>query len=90
MVHRLCRLGTRLAQFARHLEQRSLRLSEITNESWPVVHLGIDVDGVLRIPRCIHLVIPYPLQVGGLSARLTGRNEQVATVLHHQRHHVEV
>ena len=40
--------------------------------------------------RGVHLVVPHALQVGGLTAGLARRDEEVAAVLHHQRHHVEV
>ena len=89
-VHLPCGEGSGLAEVANHREQRLLRLGKISHERRPVVHLGIDVDGVLRVPRCIHLVVPNTLQVGGLSAGLARRDEQVATVLHHERHHVEI
>ena len=89
-IHLLCGEGSGLAEVANHREQRLLRLGKISHERRPVVHLGIDVDGVLRVPRCIHLVVPNTLQVGGLSAGLARRDEQVATILHHERHHVEI
>ena len=89
-IHLACRRGTRLAQFACHLEQRPLRLGKVTYQRRPVVHLGIDVNSVLRVPRCVHLVVPYTLQVGGLATGLTRRNQQITAILHHQRHHVEV
>ena len=90
VIHRLCRLGTRRAQVANHREQRLLRLCEITHQRRPVVHLRIDVDGVFRIPGRIHLVVPYTLQIGRLTTWLRRRNQQVTTILHHQRHHIEV
>ena len=90
IVHLLGGFGTCLAQFACHLKQRFLRLSQIANKRRPVVHLGIDVDGIFRVPWGVHFVVPYTLQVSRLSARLTRRNQQIATILHHQRHHIEV
>ena len=83
-------LHSRLAQVAGHREQRLLRLGQVANEGGPVVHLGVDIDGVFRVPRGIDLRVPYTLQVGGLAAGLRRGDEQVTAVLHHQRHHVEV
>ncbi len=36
----------------------------------PVIHLRIDIDGILTVPWRIQLVIPDTLQGGGLAARL--------------------
>ena len=69
-IHFLGSLGTRHAQVANHGKQRLLRLDEVTDHRRPVVHLGIDVDGVFRVPGSIFLTIPHTLQIGGLSTRL--------------------
>ena len=90
VVHLLCSLRTRLTQVFYHREERFLCLSQIAYQCRPVVHLGIDIDGVFRIPWGIHLVVPHTLQVGSLSSRLTRRNQQVTSVLHHQCHHIQV
>ena len=89
-VHLLGCLRSRLTQVADHREERLLRLGEVAHEGRPVVHLGIDVDGVFRVPRGVFLVVPHALEVGRLSARLRRGDQQIAAVLHHQRHHVEV
>ena len=89
-IHLLSRLRTRLTQVADHREEGLLCLCEIAYQRRPVVHLGIDVDGVFRVPWGIHLVVPHTLEVCGLATRLTRRNQQVSAILHHQRHHIEV
>ena len=89
-IHLLSRDGTCLTEVSDHREEGLLCLCEVTHQGRPVVHLGIDVDGVFRIPGCIDLVVPDTLQIGWLSARLRGGDEQVTAVLHHERHHVEV
>ena len=89
-IHLTSRNGTRLTEVADHREERLLRLCEVTHEGRPVVHLGIDVDGVFRIPGRIDLVVPDTLQIGGLSTRLRGGDEQVTAILHHERYHIEV
>ena len=47
-----------------------MTLAEVCHLGWPVVHLGIDVDGVFAVPRSMHAPVPYTLQVGSLSAGL--------------------
>ena len=89
-IHLLRRRGTRLTQVANHREERLLRLRDITHEGRPVVHLGIDVDGILCIPGSIHLRIPDALQIGGLPTRLRRGNQQITAILHHQRDHIKV
>ena len=60
-IHLLSSDGTRLTQVANHGEERLLRLCEVTHQSRPIVHLGIDVDGVFRVPRRLHLIVPHTL-----------------------------
>ena len=59
----------------------SARLADLRR---PVVHLGVDVDGVVRAPRRPHLVVPDALQVGRLRAGPARRDQQVAPVLEQQ------
>ena len=73
-----------LTQVSDHVEERLLGLCQVTYEGRPVVHLGIDVNRVFRIPGGIQFIIPDALEVGGLSAGLRGRDQQVTAVLHHQ------
>ena len=89
-IHFAGRSGSRLTQITNHGEQRTGGFGEIRHLGWPVVHLGIDVDGVFRIPRGIHLVVPYALQVGSLTSLLGRRNKQIAPVIEHQRHHSHI
>ena len=89
-IHLLRCLRTRYAQVADHLKEGLLGLCEVTYQCWPVVHLGVDVDGVLRVPGGFQLVIPHTLQVGRLSAGLRAGDEQVAPILHHQGYQSEV
>ena len=84
-----CR-GPRRAEVLEHREEGLLRLGKIADQRRPVIHFGVDVDGVLRVPRRIDLVVPDALQGGWLTARLARRDEQVAPVLHHQGNQIEV
>ena len=70
VVHGARRLSACYTQVANHREQRFLCLSQITHIGRPVVHLGIDVDGIFRVPSGIHLMVPYTLQIGRLTTRL--------------------
>ena len=89
-IHLLSRHGTRLAEVANHREEGFLRLGKVADKGRPVVHLDVDVDGVLRVPGGVHLVVPHALQVSGLTTGLARRDKQVAAVLHHKTYHVEV
>ena len=41
--------------------QRGLALTQIGGQRRPIVHLGVDVDGVIAAPRWSWIVVPYPL-----------------------------
>ena len=56
----------------------------------PVVHLGVDVDGVGRGPGRHHLVVPDALQVERLGARARAGDQQVAPVLEDQRRQIGI
>ena len=66
-IHHLRSLGTCFAQVANHREERLGCLAEVADLGRPIVHLGIDVDGIFAVPRRILLVVPNALQVGRLS-----------------------
>ena len=51
-------------------EQWIVTFREICHFGRPIVHLGIDIDGVFTVPRGIHTAIPHSLQVGCLSSWL--------------------
>ncbi len=51
---------------------------EVGDLGRPVVHLGVDVDGVLALPRRRERVVPEPLQVRGHRARPAAGDQQVA------------
>ena len=70
--------------------QRGLALTQIGGQRRPIVHLGVDVDGVIAAPRRSRIVVPYPLQVGRLGARLRRRNQQIATHVVEQRQQSDI
>src|SRR5207253_5513539 len=57
-----------LNQLRNHSQQRFVTLREVRDFSRPVVHLCVDVNGVLTFPGRRHQVVPDSLQVGGLRA----------------------
>ena len=44
-----------------HLEERTMRLRQVSHFCRPVVHLRININGVLAVPRCIQILVPYTL-----------------------------
>ena len=76
-IHHLRRLGTALAHLADEPEQRLVEVRQACHLGRPVVHLQVDVGGVLAVPGRCQLVVPDALQVGGLSSGLRGTDEQV-------------
>ena len=71
-VHLLCRLGTSYTDVLHHLDERVVTLAKISHFGGPVIHLDVDVRGVLRVPCRIlaGIRIPDALQVGRLCTRL--------------------
>ena len=63
------------------VEQRLVALGEVGHLHRPVVHLGVDVDGLLAVPGRLELIVPDPLQVGRLAARPAAGDQQVAAEL---------
>ena len=73
-----------------HPEEGDEGLVEAAHVGGPVVHLGVDVDRVLAVPRGHHLVVPDALEVRRLAAGLGGADQQVAAVIEDQGHHAHV
>ena len=69
-VHGRGCLGSCCADIAYEAPQRLVHLHEVGDIGRPVVHLEVDVTGILRVPRGQQLVVPYSLEVGCLSAGL--------------------
>ena len=86
-IHFPSRLCSRYTQILDERIQRLRGVTEIRYLGRPVVHLRIDVDGIFTVPRCIFAVVPNALQVCRLSTRLGRGDEQITTVIIHQRYH---
>lgn len=71
------------------VKDRLLGLCKIGNASMPVIHLRVDVDGVLALPWRIEVVIPNALKISreGFRASVSRRcREQMTSVIKHQCH----
>ena len=82
--------AARLDQFSHHAQQGFVAFAEVGHFGGPIVHLGVDVDGVLRLPGWGHGVVPDALQVGGLRAGAGGGDQQVAPILKVERRQVGI
>jgi hypothetical protein len=60
-----------LCETADEVEEGKLAFDEVGRTGEPVVHLQVDVDGVLAFPRWRHLLVPDALEVGWKGARTT-------------------
>ncbi len=67
------------------VEERGMEVGEVGALGEPVVHLGVDVDGVLGAPRRVDGFVPDALQVGGEGAGAGAGDEQIAAVLEVER-----
>ena len=86
-------LGHRLAgngQLVDGVVQRLLALGQIGGQGGPIVHLRVDVAGVLAVPGRSERLVPDALQIGGLPALAAGCDEQVAAVLEDERGQVRI
>ena len=73
--------GRRLGQVHDHRVQRLDTLGQIARLGRPVIHLGVDVDGVLAAPRRAHAGIPQALQRRRLSAWSRAAQQEVTAEL---------
>ena len=66
------------------IKQRHMTLGQAGQFCRPVVHLRIDIDRVLAVPRRALLIVPQPLQVRGLGARSAAGNHEITSILKEQ------
>jgi hypothetical protein len=57
-------------------EQRPVAVRQVRRLCQPVVHLDVDVQVEVAVPRRLHLLRPEPLEVGGEGAVGSGRTDQ--------------
>ena len=78
-------LAARLAQRLEEVEQRLVQLGEVGHLRRPVVHLQVDVEVIVGVPRRVHAVVPEALQVRGQIAGAAARDQQIAAELEVER-----
>ena len=78
-------LAAGLAQRIEKLKQRLVQLGKVGHLRRPVVHLQIDVEVIVGVPRRAHAVVPHALQIRGKIARPAAGDQQVAAELEVQR-----
>ena len=69
-IHRARRLPTCHAEVVDEVKQRLRKLAEIAHLGRPIIHLSIDIDRVLAVPRCQQVFVPQALQPGSLTVGL--------------------
>ena len=84
-VLHLSRARAGLGHFQNHLRERFDAFAEVAGLGGPVIHLGVDVDGVFAVPRRRHGIVPQTLQRRGLAAGARTADQQVARELKIQR-----
>ena len=72
------------------IEERKMQLCEVRAFGEPVVHLGVDVDGVLRAPGRVDRLVPDALQICSERAGARAGDEHVATELEVDRQQMKV
>ncbi len=73
----LCGAFTAFGKFGNQADQRLLTFGQIQRKCRPVVHFGVDIDGVVAVPRWHDTVIPNALQIRRLSTFAGGGNGQI-------------
>ena len=81
----LGRLAARLDQRRDELVQRLVKFGQIADLGGPVVHLHVDVEVPIAVPRRLDFLGPDALQVGRQAARPRGTDQQVTAEVEIQR-----
>src|SRR5579875_450186 len=67
-----------------------MKVGEVSALGKPVVHLRVDVDGVLRSPRRIDRLVPDALKIRGKRTRARAGDEQVSAELKVDRQQMDI
>ena len=89
-VHLLGHLLATGVHALQQIEEGQVALGEVAHLHRPVVHLRVDIDGVLAVPGRLKLAVPHALEVGGQRARPAGGDGQVAAKGEVQGHQPQV
>ena len=85
MIVFLCCLLSGVCQLREQIHHGKMALRKSQYLTGPVIHLYIDIVGIIAGPGRIGRIIPYPLQIQGLAARPGACNGQIPGILQHQR-----
>ena len=80
-----CGLFSIIQKLAVHPHKRLDQLMQPARSRHPVVHLGVDVDRIIAVPRRQLFAVPESLQVCRLTAGAGTGNQQISSKIKHQR-----
>ena len=89
-IHRTGGLATGLRHLACHADEGLVQFAQMGHLGGPIVHLGIDIGGVLAAPRRRYVFVPNALQIGSLTPGLRAGDEQIASELEVEFHKLRV
>jgi len=89
-VHHLRGVRAGLREVQHHGRERFNTFPQVARLGGPVIHLGVDVDGVFAVPRRAHRTVPEALQVRGLAAGARTANQQITGELKIQRSQLRI
>ena len=89
-IHFACRFFSVFTQFTYHLNQRFMQFRQVRNLGGPIIHLRIDIGGIIAIPCRFGLCIPFSLQVSRLATGLRTGYQQIAPILEIQRNQMRI
>ena len=73
----MSRLATRRHQSFSKVDQGQVQFREVADLAGPVVHLHVDIEVVVAVPRGLDGVGPQPLQVGRQQVLTGGADKEV-------------
>ncbi|MNV46462.1 hypothetical protein D3C71_1382950 [compost metagenome] len=81
VIHLPGRYSARFPHSLNMIEQRLMALSQAAVLRRPIIHLGVDVNRILTVPRRPEAVVPNTLQIGGQRTGPAAGYEQIAPVM---------
>ena len=68
---------------ADQVKERFLTFAQVASLSHPVIHLRVDINGIITAPGGTHPVVPDSLEVCTLASRSGGTDHQVSGIMEH-------
>jgi hypothetical protein len=84
-VHHLAVRAPVCGEVHHHRRERLDAFPEVARLGGPVIHLGVDVDGVFAVPRRVMESFQMPCKIRGLAAGPRTANQQIARELKIER-----